>query len=217
MLLICRGGGLKTTSSPRGRVPLELMGASGGGPSLRWHRGCCRPGIAIGDVFLTSPHRRASRLQPPSARRTTSPFPSILHLLRHGDPFPGVLWDAVCADLRRDCHAGAPQPNPRARDPPAPSARTALYRTHVRAAPIRPPRGPGQTHPHVLIPSGLPRAAREASLSTFPPTCRMPPHIACDRHSPPHSRKALHTGGKMVLSLGHLPPPSRRPPPHRHH
>ena len=80
---------------------MELMGASGGGPPLRCHRGCCRPGI--GDVSLTTPqHRRTSSLLSPSARRTTSPFPSILHLLRHGDPFQGsrgMLCAQTCAAI----------------------------------------------------------------------------------------------------------------------
>jgi hypothetical protein len=90
---------------------------------------------------------------------------------------------------------------------PQPLCAHTVYRTHVRAAPIRPPRGPGQTHSHVLSPSGLPRAAWEASLFTFSFQCRMPPHIACDRHSPPHSAQPCSQvvrHMRFVLSLGHL-------------
>ena len=150
---------------PEGECPWSSWEHLAGASPLRWHRGCCRPGI--GDVSLTTPPATVlctyhppppaapARLSPPSSTSSPTAILSggpVVSRIHKPEPPPPCL---------------SPPPNARARNPPAPSARTALYRTHVRAAPIRPPRGPGQTHPHVLSPSGLPRAAWEASLFTF--------------------------------------------------
>ena len=68
--------------------------------------------------------------------------------------------------------------------PRRPPRRADRGRAHVRAAPVRLPMGPGQsTHPHVLLPSGLPRPAWEASLSI---------HLLVNA-TPPHHTRAITT------------------------
>lgn len=201
---------------PEGECPWSSWEHLAGASPLRWHRGCCRPGI--GDVSLTTPCHRAVHIPPSPARRTSSPLSSILHLLPHGDPLRRSRGEPYTQTRTATTMPEPPAERSSARSPSPLCAHT-LYRTHVRAAPIRPPRGPGQTHPHVLSPSGLPRAAWEASLFTLSLQCHMPPHIACDRHSPPHSAQPCSQvvrHMRFVLSLGHLPPPSRRPPHHYH-
>ena len=112
---------------------------------------------------------------------------------KRGREHPWVPWDAVCADLRRDCHAGAPQPNPRARDPPAPSARTALSRegcTHKASQ--RPGADPPSTcYPHRVCLG--PHGRLLSSPSHFSAACRHTHRVRSPQ--PSAQRTALLTGG----------------------
>ena len=115
----------------------------------------------------TSPLAPAAQpLHPSPLPRALPPLSSILHLLPHGDPLRRSRGEPYTQTRTATTMPEPPAERSSARSPSPLCAHT-LYRTHVRAAPIRPPRGPGQTHPHVLSPSGLPRAAWEASLFTF--------------------------------------------------
>ena len=111
-------------------------------------------------------HPPAQPLHPSPLPRALPPLSSILHLLPHGDPLRRSRGEPYTQTRTATTMPEPPAERSSARSPSPLCAHT-LYRTHVRAAPIRPPRGPGQTHPHVLSPSGLPRAAWEASLFTF--------------------------------------------------